>query len=170
MEEKTPQQYFEENLETIKAIDEKDIINFFMPEEEMIHEANRVTALVENYREQLLGTRLTEADLDILPAKAGALAFAVANFMAFVKEGVNNKELWQGYKEKGYDLRSELLDVLEYVFYDDPAVLRAVAKIKEGRGDLDMTSDLLAIFKLGADRAQAIEGWGWGRRQTFLLQ
>ena len=157
MDQKSPEEHFKELIDAITAIPEDELAPINMPPEEAMHEGKRAAALVAKYKDRLLQSDIDPVLLDSINPRAEAYAFSVAQCDAFIKDEEQNKEMYKVKKKQGYALRKKLLDSLTYLFRKHPGLLDSLARIRNGRGILEMVKDLLSLYKLANDQKEILE-------------
>jgi hypothetical protein len=151
-----PVDCFKQLQNFILPIQRENFTNFNMPPEEGVQEGWRVTTLVDKFNPELLRSDINPKYLDTVGLRTGAFAYAVSRLDSHIKLEVSHKELFQKLKAEGYTLRRKTFEDFEYIFRSRKEVLDAIARIKQGKGDLDMIKDLYSLFLLDETNHQRI--------------
>jgi len=144
----TPEQCFNKWKETILSIPDDQEERLTMPDEEAMQEGRRVEALVNKYRSRLEKSDICPVYLDTIGDRAKAFAWSVAVMESFVVLEGTHRERFILLKKEGHELRRVMLVSLEYIFRNDKHIASALSTIRDGRGDIEMTKDLLSLYNL----------------------
>lgn len=150
-------QNFETLQETIKAMDEKEVMQPDMPVDVFNQEAEDLYQVVLVDKEKLIERGLSEETIELLPQAAGASRYAEAEWN---KERNEKQEAEREWKEKSpiaYELRSDLVHELEFAFNNDNNLLSILDRIKDGNGNADMIQDLMDLSVLGKEHTDLLE-------------
>lgn len=148
---------FEQLKESIEAIDEKQVLQPDMPVNVFNQEAEDLyqVALADNVK--LTERGLNEELIQSLNLAAGASRYAEAQWN---KERNEKQEAERECKEKSplaYELRNDLIHECGFAFNENPDLLSALERIKDGNGHADMIQDLMNLSVLGKDNIPLLQ-------------
>ncbi len=140
---------YQDLLTRIQAIPDKKIKPLYIPIKEYNQEAENVYHWAMEDKDLLVARGLDPLIIDELLTATGASRYAEAEWF---KERFGKKEAekqWIAQSPEGYLLRDDLIDELEFAFFEDHRLMKRVEAIKDGTGDEDMIQDLANIVGVG---------------------
>lgn len=135
----------------IEAIDEKDVRQPDIPVDVFNQEAENLYQVALTDKEALLARGLKEENISLLAEAAGACRYAEAEWNKERNEKQAAEREWKEKSPEAYELRSDLIDELEFAFYGEHELLSALDRIRDGNGDADMIQDLMDLSVLGKE-------------------
>jgi len=155
--EVTPQQraYYEKLLPQISAITDYAVPK--IPPEEIVGEANRVIALIKEDRAKLERSGIELHYLDSFEERAGAMSWAAADMVTCINMESTAKKEWDDLHPEADEVRRKLLKTLKRAFRKNRDLSEAVARIKDGSGNLDQVLDFLSMSKLAQENKEMLE-------------
>lgn len=154
----TSEQVYLENFKAILAVDPKTAVHCKVPIETAVAEAVKLAIVAMEDKEALVSAGIDPVYMDSLSSRAGAFAFAAAEYQLVTNEAPEATRLWKEASPKGYVRQRYLLRHLGFAYRKDKELIKAVAQIREGRGPKDMISDLLALSILGKEHGRPALG------------
>jgi hypothetical protein len=150
-------QDYDNKIETINAIDDKDIKAPNMPIDTFLQEAENLYQWCQADKDELTKSGLDWSFVDDLTIRAGALREAES---IWFKERFNQQEaqkIWNEKSPMAYDLRNEILHIMQFAYRNDAALAQRVSEIYEGGSHADMIQDLNDISVLGKANQAPLE-------------
>ncbi len=140
----------------LMALPKDALVYCNMPLEIGTAEGIQLAIVANEDREALIDAGIDPEHVDSLKDRAGAFAFAAANYQLIVDSDPKASKLWKEYSPAGHAVQSYLIKHYAFAFRKNEELTKSVNKIKEGRGDKDMLLDLLTLNILGKDNLDTL--------------
>lgn len=153
-------QDYDSKIETFNAFNDKDIKTPNIPIDAFLQEAENLYHWCQADKDDLTKAGLDWSFVDDLPLRISGLREAES---LWFKERFNQQEVQKIWNEKSplaYDLRNEILHVMQYAYRKDNALVQRVSEIYEGGIHADMIKDLNNISILGKANSAPLEAVG----------
>jgi len=150
-------QDYDSKIETINAIPEKDCKSPNMPIDAYLQEAENLHQWCQQDKDDLTKAGLDWSFVNELPVRAGTLREAES---IWFKERFSQQEAQKTWNEKSpeaYELRNQLLHIMQFAYRNDTALANRVSEIYEGSSHADMIQDLNDIAVLGKANTDPLE-------------
>jgi len=147
---------YEEKIEAIKAIKDKNILKPYMAVYIYVQEAENLYRIALEDKEKLIGAGLSEELIEDLPRRAGALREAEAQWKYIYHVHKEAGLEWKKRSSEAYQLRDYLIHSCKFAYRRRPDLLSTVARIKKKRGHADMIQDLNALAILGKENPEPL--------------
>ncbi|MEJ2543460.1 MAG: hypothetical protein P8Y99_05285 [Calditrichaceae bacterium] len=148
---------YDSKIETFQAIPDAESKSLNMPVDAYLQEAENLYQWCQEDKDALTKAGLDWSYVDDLPVRAGALREAES---IWFKERFSQQEaqkIWNEKSPQAYELRDELLHIMQFAYRNDPALARRVSEIYEGGSHADMIQDLNDISVLGKANTAPLE-------------
>lgn len=152
---------YEEKIEAIKAIEDKDILTPYMAVYIYVQEAENLYWIALEDKEKLVGAGIPEELIEDLPKRAGALREAESRWR---NEHHVQKEAgleWKKKSSKAYKLRDYLIRSFRFAYRKRPDLLSTVSMINKKSGHADMIQDLTTLTILGKANPEPLTAIGF---------
>ena len=150
-------QDYDSKLEAIQAIPDEQMKSPNMPVDTYLQEAENLHQWCRQDKEDLSKAGLDWRFVDELPPRAGALREAES---IWFKERFSRQEaqkIWNEKSPQAYDLRDQLLHIMQFAYRNDTSLANRVSEIYEGSSHADMIQDLNDIAVLGKANIAPLE-------------
>jgi len=146
-----------DQLETIKAVADNEVIYCDKPVKVFIDEAENLHTRASIDLPLLSKYGLPAESLDLLLAYTGALRTAQSNWEVKLTDKAKAIKAWNAEAPAMYNLRKELFDHMDFAFRNAPNLLKKLAEIKKGYSRADAVQDMASLSVLGKDNAALLE-------------
>jgi hypothetical protein len=143
--------------ENIGAITADAVSSPDMPVEVFVKEAEGLLNWVQDDKELFLKVNFDWSIVDALSNQIGALRYAEAvwnNCRLVQKDAL---KLFTEVKAEAEDLREEALTAMDFAFFGNDELIRALQQIREGSSNADLVMDMTAIHDLGSRNIPLLE-------------
>jgi hypothetical protein len=144
------QQDLETLLPKLKAIPPSQVRYPDMPVEQAAKEGQVMATAAEEDAGAITAIGVAPELIAGLGVAVGAFRASQAKLTAAIGEVKEAGRQWMEEEPKAAELRSELLDALSYGLRNIPDAKKALKRIREGEGSLDMIKDIQALAELGS--------------------
>jgi len=138
-----------ELLDVIQAIIPEKTITPTMPVDVFVQEAEDLYHWCQDDKVALTHAGLDWANVDNLPARAGACREAQSRWNKERNTRQQDEQAWKDKSPLAFDLRDQLLHSFRYAFRNDEELLARVEDIAQGDSNSDMVQDLNDLSVLG---------------------
>ena len=152
--------------ERIKEIKEKDIKKPTMPIDSYTNEANSLSNIAKEDKDQLISAGLDPVYIDNLEVRAGALRFAETKWRTTYKEYSDKKNLWVERSIEAKYIRKKILHYLRFIAYDDASLKSKINLVVDGKGNDDLVQDLSDLYLLATNNEERLLKVGYNKDTT----
>ena len=128
-----------------------------IPVEVEAQEAEQLTEWAQDDKDRFQKVNFNWNIVKSLPVRAGAARYAEALWRNLRLRQEDAQRIWETERVKGYDMREELIDAMEYAFDEDDDLIQRLQEIQEGESHADMIQDLTALSALGREKKEMLE-------------
>ena len=132
-----------------------------MPVAALSQEAEMVVDWVRDDEDKFKQARFDMNLIKSLPARTGAARYTEAIWRNMRLRQEDAQRIWETEREKGYDMREELLDAMDYAFDEDEDLLQRLSEIREGQSHADLISDVGTLSVLGREKSEYLKAIGF---------
>ena len=144
-------------IETIRAIPDEKTSEPSMPVDTYLQESENLAKWSLMDAELLATIGITQAMLNDLPVRAGALREAQSIWFKDRNSQLEAQRQWAEAAPEAFAMRDQLLHDFRYAYRNDAAILARVAEIAEGDSNADMIQDLNDLSLLGKSYTGPLE-------------
>ena len=144
-------------IETIRAIPDEKTSEPSMPVDTYLQESENLAKWSLMDAELLATIGITQAMLNDLPVRAGALREAQSIWFKDRNSQLEAQRQWAEAAPEAFAMRDQLLHDFRYAYRNDAAILARVAEIAEGDSNADMIQDLNDLSLLGKSNTGPLE-------------
>lgn len=152
---------FERFKDHISAVPDEKTNRPRIPVAALSQESEMLIDWVKDDEDKFKQTKFDWNLVKSLPARTGAARYAEAVWRNIRLRQEDAQKIWVKEREKGYEMREELLDAMDYAFDEDEDLLQRLAEIREGQSHADMISDVGALSVLGREKSELLEAIGF---------
>ena len=142
--------------EAANSLSRDDIVQFDMPEENVVTEGQSLIAAIEEDKDTLLEYDLEDKYIRNLPQQLKLFILVLAEFSLRFDQIETAKGEWPVKKKEGYIMRTDLYETFMFIFRKNKDILETIGDIRSGRGNEDMLFDLYKYYKLGKNNLDKI--------------
>ena len=154
------EQDYDSKIEIINAIKDKNIKTPNMPVEIFLLEAEYLYQWCRDDKDDLIKAGLDWSIVNDLPIRAGALREAES---IWFNEWFNQQEaqkIWNDKSLLAYDLRNEILHIMQFAYRKDIGLSQKATEIYEGNSHVDIIQDLNNVSILGKENSAPLKAVG----------
>lgn len=132
-----------------------------IPVSAMSQESEMLYNWVQDDKEKFLKAKFDWGIVESLPSRAGAARYTEAIWRNKRLRQASAQKIWIKEREKGLDMRDELLDAMDFAFDDDEDLLQRLSEIREGESNADLVTDVGALAELAREKQALMEDVGF---------
>lgn len=140
---------YSDSIALIMSLEDHLVRSLDMPEEDAVHEGQRLHEAVKEEYDALLALGCPQEYLDTLPLRLDLFSYLANYFLLRLDETENLMEIWMEKKSFGYTFRRKLFSAFRVAYRHFPKLLEKVENVIKGKGDTDMVMDLRSLQILG---------------------
>lgn len=152
---------FERLKDKILALTDEKTKRPRMPVAALSQEAEMVVDWVRDDEDKFKQAKFDWNIVKSLPTRTGAARYTEAIWRNMRLRQEDAQRVWETEREKGYDMREELLDAMDYAFDEDEDLLQRLAEIREGHSHADLIGDVGTLSVLGREKSALLEAIGF---------
>lgn len=157
---------FERLKDKILEIPDEKTKKLGIPVAALSQESEMLYNWAQEDEEKFMQTKFDWNIVKSLPARTGAARYSEAVWRNMRLRQEDAQKIWETEREKGYDMREELLDAMDYAFDDDEDLLQRLSEIREGESNADMVTDVGALAELAREQKALMEAIGFDMQKA----
>jgi hypothetical protein len=152
---------YERLKDRIHAIPGEKTKKLGMPVAALSQESEMLYNWVQEDEEKFLNAKFNWNLVKSLPARTGAARYTEAVWRNMRLRQEDAQKIWVTEREKGYEMREELLAAMDLAFDEDEDLLQRLSEIREGESHADMVTDVGALAELAREQKALMEAIGF---------